>query len=86
MTGLIASAASQLNVPVWLLVITLLWAVFWKAAAWWKSARNNHILWFIIFFFVHTLGILEILYILLFSKINFPEINKKKKKKANLRG
>ena len=44
------------------------WSLFWKAVALWKSARSNDKVWFVIFLFVNTLGLLEILYIFHFSK------------------
>ncbi|HBU07107.1 MAG TPA: hypothetical protein DEB09_03400 [Candidatus Magasanikbacteria bacterium] len=50
-------------------IITLIiWSGIWKGVALWKSARNNHLGWFITFMFINTLGILEILYIYVFSK------------------
>lgn len=45
-----------------------LWSAFWAALALWKAARNNSKIWFIILLLVHTLGILDILYIFVFSK------------------
>ncbi len=52
------------------LVILLVWSLIWKAFALWKSARNKHLVWFIIILIVNTVGIFEILYIFLFSKIH----------------
>jgi methionyl-tRNA synthetase len=57
--------------PVWfpiVMVLLMLWTIPWKAVALWKSARNNDLAWFIILMIVNTLGVLEILYIFLFSK------------------
>ncbi len=50
--------------------IIMIWTVIWKAIALWKSARKNHLAWFIIFLIINTVGILEILYIYVFSKMN----------------
>ncbi len=61
--------ALETGAPIFLIVLALVWSLIWKAIALWKSARSNHPVWFIAFFVVHTLGILEILYIFLFSKI-----------------
>ncbi len=51
----------------WIAAIYL-WSLFWKAVALWKSARSNDKVWFVVFLFVNTLGLLEILYIFHFSK------------------
>ena len=51
-----------------LLIILLIWGLFWKGMALWKSARSGDKVWFIVFLLANTLGILEILYIYLFSK------------------
>ncbi len=53
---------------VWVLVLAVVWSAVWKALALWKSARNNNLGWFVVFCMVNTLGILEILYIYVFSK------------------
>jgi hypothetical protein len=51
------------------LVIPLtIWSVAWMGLALWKAARNGDKAWFVILLLVHTLGILDILYIYLFSK------------------
>ncbi|MBU2577874.1 hypothetical protein KKA69_03495 [Patescibacteria group bacterium] len=44
-------------------IIFLLWALFWKGLALWKTASKRHLLWFIFILVFNTLGILEILYI-----------------------
>jgi len=57
--------------PAWLIavyIIVIIWSVIWKAFALWKSARLNHKAWFIVLLIVNTVGILEILYIFVFSK------------------
>jgi hypothetical protein len=47
-----------------LLAIILVWSLVWEGIALWKSARNNHLFWFILFLLVHILGIPEIIYII----------------------
>ncbi|HLC53933.1 MAG TPA: DUF5652 family protein [Candidatus Nanoarchaeia archaeon] len=81
MTSFLETLASQFGIPIWLLIMVLAWSLFWKAIALWKSARNNHFIWFVAFLIIHTLGILEILYIFLFSKIKLPGFEKKPSKK-----
>jgi len=58
-----------LTVPM-IICITLavIWSSIWKFLALWKSARKNQITWFVIFAVINTLGILEILYLFVFSK------------------
>ena len=53
----------------WLLILLALWSIPWKGLALWKSARSNEKWWFIILLIVNTVGILEILYIYIFSKM-----------------
>ena len=53
-------------------VVALLWSFAWKGVALWKAARNNDMVWFVVLLFVNTLGILEIVYIYLFSHPNAP--------------
>lgn len=58
------------------IILLVIWSAIWKMIALWKAARNNSLVWFIVLAVVNTLGILEILYIFVFSK-------NKKKTKAN---
>jgi hypothetical protein len=51
-----------------LLVLFVLWSLVWKGLALWKSARHNHLGWFIALLIINTGGILEILYIYVFAK------------------
>lgn len=53
--------------PVFLFLF-LLWSIFWKGLALWKSARNDQRYWFLVILVVSTLGILEIVYLFRFSK------------------
>ncbi len=61
--------ASQLGVSLWLLIVILVWSSVWKLLAFWRSARRKHVIWFIVFALVNTVGILEILYIYVFSHL-----------------
>ncbi len=51
-----------------LLFAVLIWSIVWKGLALWKSARNGSTIWFVVFLVVNTMGILEILYLYVFSK------------------
>ena len=73
--------AAQLGIAIWLIVIIMLWSLVWKLLALWKSARNNHLVWFIVMAVVNTVGILPILYIFVFSKLKGKKTAKKPAKK-----
>lgn len=64
-----------------LLIPLMIWSFVWKGWALWKAAKNNSQVWFIILLIVNTLGILEILYIFLFSKKLFTKVSSGKGKK-----
>ena len=64
-----------------LFTILSIWALIWKGFALWKSAKKSQMIWFIILLIVNTFGILEILYIFVFSKMNFKKKDKSKKKR-----
>ena len=49
-------------------IILAVWSLIWKGIALWKAARNSAKVWFIILLIFNTVGILEILYIFVFSK------------------
>ncbi len=46
----------------------LAWSAVWKGIALWKAARNGNMVWYIVLLVVNTAGILEIIYILAFSR------------------
>ncbi|EKE13068.1 MAG: hypothetical protein ACD_13C00101G0007 [uncultured bacterium] len=48
----------------------MFWSLFWMGLALWKAARNGSKVWFVVLLLVHTLGILDILYIFVFSKMS----------------
>ena len=73
--------ASQLGMSVWLLIMILVWSLTWKLLALWKSARKGSLAWFAILALVNTVGILEILYIFVFSKINLKGKKEEKQEK-----
>lgn len=56
-----------------LLLLAVAWSAIWKGMALWRAARNTHLVWFIVMLVVNTLGILEIIYILAFSKKKEPQ-------------
>ncbi len=55
----------------WMIPLALaaaIWSLVWKGLALWKAARVGSVHWFVALLLVNTLGILEILYIYVFSK------------------
>lgn len=67
------------TLPVWAIVILSIWTLIWKGLALWKSAKLSQKIWFVILLVVNTLGILEILYLFVFSSIS------SKRKKGNVK-
>ncbi len=63
-----------------IVLIASVWGAVWKGIALWKSARNKNLVWFIVLLVVNTVGILEILYIFVFSKHHKKTIIKKKRR------
>jgi methionyl-tRNA synthetase len=53
--------------PVFVFLI-LVWTLPWKGVALWRAAKNDHKGWFVALLVLNTLGMLEILYIFVFSK------------------
>ena len=51
-----------------LFALLAIWSLVWKGMALWKSARRGDKVWFVVLLLVNTAGILEILYIYVFSK------------------
>lgn len=66
-----------MGIPIGLFIVALVWNVIWKGIAWWTAARKNHPFWFVLFFIINTMGILEILYFFVFSKMDFSNFQAK---------
>ena len=49
-------------------ILLMVWSIVWKGLALWKAAQQSDKWWFIVMLVVNTAGILEILYIYVFSK------------------
>jgi len=59
-----------------LFLLATAWTLPWKGVALWKAARREEKWWFIALLVVNTLGLLEILYIFVFSKKIKKDITK----------
>lgn len=46
-----------------LVAVLAVWSLAWGIVGVWTAARNGHKAWFLIFIFVHTLGVLEMIYL-----------------------
>ena len=53
----------------WVIIPIIIWSIPWKGVALWKSAKNDHLGWFIALLIINSLAILDILYIFIFSKM-----------------
>lgn len=65
------------NIPTWLpyvLIPLLLWSLFWKALALWHAARRGNTVWFIVLLLVNTIGILDIIYLIIAGKLRVTEL------------
>ena len=80
-----AQLSSQFGISIWILIVIVVWSAVWKLLALWKAARKKHLVWFIILALINTVGILEILYIYVFSemkmKTKVKEVPKRKTKR-----
>jgi hypothetical protein len=50
------------------IIVLAIWDSVWKLIAMWKAARNKHLAWFICLFIFNTIGILPIIYILIYKE------------------
>ena len=51
-----------------LALVILVWILIWKGLALWRAAQKESKWWFIAILVFNTVGILEILYLFVFSK------------------
>jgi len=69
------------KVALFLFAVIMIWSAVWKLLALWKSARKSSLVWFIVLGVVNTFGILEILYIYVFSEMKGKKSKKSSKRK-----
>jgi hypothetical protein len=65
------------------LSVVVLWSLVWKGIALWKAVKAGSKPWYIAILVVNTLGILEILYIFVFSRMGKKGMKMKGKKAVN---
>lgn len=61
------------GMPVWAITAVALWSLPWKGVALWKAAQKKDVYWFVALLLINTVGILEILYIFVFSKMSWKK-------------
>jgi hypothetical protein len=73
----LGSVASNLGISVEsiaiLMALVSIWVLVWKGLALWKAVKNKSIIWFILLLVINDLGILEILYLFIFSKMGLKK-------------
>ncbi|MBI5134539.1 MAG: hypothetical protein HZA81_04135 [Candidatus Taylorbacteria bacterium] len=50
------------------IILLMLWTLPWKGVSLWKAAHNGHKKWFIALLLINSLAVLDIIYIVFFSK------------------
>jgi hypothetical protein len=50
------------------ILLIAVWEIVWKGLALWRAGKNSNLVWFIVILILNTAGILEILYLFVFSK------------------
>ena len=56
------------NTRYWLVGLLMLWTLPWKGWALWRAAQRKEKAWFVALLVLNTVGLLEILYVFVFSK------------------
>lgn len=69
-------------VAVLLVLLGIVWTLVWKGVALWVAARENSKPWFIVLLIINTAGILEIVYLLFFSKAGGEYLSKWRAKRS----
>lgn len=59
------------QLPTVFFLILYIWSLVWKGIALWNASKNNQKHWFIAILVLHTVGILELVYLFVFAKPKF---------------
>lgn len=51
-------------------IILIIWSMIWKGFALWRAARRHDTAWYIILLIVNTVGILDIIYYYIITKVD----------------
>ena len=49
----------------WLIILIPVWSLIWKGLALWRAAKRQELIWFIVLLLVNSVGMLEIIYLLI---------------------
>jgi|WetSurSiteA1Bulk_404760.scaffolds.fasta_scaffold02542_3 hypothetical protein len=60
-----------------ILPIVSIWSLAWKGYALWVAARKESKIWFVVILVLNTIGLLEILYIFVLSKVDYAKLGAK---------
>jgi hypothetical protein len=60
-----------------ILPIVSIWSLAWKGYALWVAARKESKIWFVVLLVLNTVGLLEILYIFVLSKVDYAKLGAK---------
>ena len=60
------------------LIVAVLWMLPWKGWALWRAARNGQRIWFTVLILVYTLALLEILYLIFWSRPRRGAVRRRK--------
>jgi hypothetical protein len=71
---LLNSLSTMVGLSPFILILLILWSVVWKGLALWRAAHLGQKYWFSIILVVNTLGILEIIYLLVTNKKTNPTV------------
>ena len=77
------SLGISVTAVIFLLSIIGIWSLVWKGLALWKSSKRNQLVWFVVLLVINTVGILEILYIFVFSELGKISKQPRSKKPEN---
>lgn len=56
------------NMDPWVISLLLAWSIFWKGWALWRAARLKYTGWYIALLIINTVGIFEIIFLLVTNK------------------
>lgn len=62
------------HVNPWIFYVLIAWSIAWKGWALWRAARLKHVGWYIALLIVNTVGIFEIIYLIVTNK-KYSDLN-----------
>lgn len=68
METLITNLQITNSIPLWILILIMLWVLPWKGYSMWLAARRKDKKWFVLLLIINSLAILDIIYIFFVAK------------------